>query len=271
MQKVIIIKKDFTCSDGRYLGGGVAYLDGTLYYTHTVGKGVHREAREYVFACLHDGQEIYYRRTNNYTEHMLGDIRSFNHRDRYVEQGMSVSQHPFYPGYKYTGVVTGDVIGHGADGEPLLRNVRWLHRPVPTSKLPAKYQYKNIVKDCPITYEQVDRAKIIQITRDEFATLHDQPQHHKEEALKKKLIEIDGKRFLTVEEVKRWEAAEEAHRIAEYEKWQKSLTSEKPAFCSGCLSEVDEVGGDGLCNECRNSFSERRKRQWRKRVKNTTR
>jgi hypothetical protein len=70
--------------------------------------------------------------------------------------------------------------------------------------------------------------------------------------MRKKMIEINEKRFRTVEEAKRWEAAEEVRLAAEYEKWRKSLPAEEPAYCDGCQEEVDEVGCDGLCEYCRN-------------------
>lgn len=63
--------------------------------------------------------------TNNKNEIALveqGLLRSKNHADNTFEKGISVADGAHYSicGYKYGYVVSGDVIGTGSDGEPLL-------------------------------------------------------------------------------------------------------------------------------------------------------
>jgi hypothetical protein len=68
----------------------------------------------------------FYRFTNNAGELDLiksGEIRpSFNFADNFPEAGFSVAESPHYgiQGYKHGYELTGDVIGRGSDGEPLL-------------------------------------------------------------------------------------------------------------------------------------------------------
>jgi len=75
-------------------------------------------------------------------------MKSRNWRTGRFELGVSVSEHPYYKiahGYKYIYVVTGDVIGRGSDGEPVLANVRPLTKPART--LPREWweRYKRDV------------------------------------------------------------------------------------------------------------------------------
>ncbi|HQH46673.1 MAG TPA: hypothetical protein PLQ86_11965, partial [Candidatus Aminicenantes bacterium] len=139
----------------------IIYDNGKIYYTYDTPANVKAKARDFVFRKMHEGQEIFYRKTNNRNEHKLKDIVSINHASGEREKGMSVSQHPYYPGYKYTGVVTGDIVGFGSDGEPVIKNVKWLHKPVEYEKLPAKYKIENIRKKPPISFDDVTNAELV--------------------------------------------------------------------------------------------------------------
>ena len=79
------------------------------------------EVRGYFFRCTMDAHE---------DQHI--PARSYNHRDGHYEKGLSVAEHPGYffaTDYTYIYVVSGDVVGFGSDGEPLLTNVKALSTP----------------------------------------------------------------------------------------------------------------------------------------------
>lgn len=105
-----------------------------------------------------NGRSHWWRCTNDKNEHKrVSDIVSRNHRDGYCEGGLSVSTHTGYQswGYKYIYPVTGDYIGRGSDGEPLLTNVVALGCPKAT---PHK-KYVDLDKALdrkPITYSDFE-------------------------------------------------------------------------------------------------------------------
>lgn len=96
-------------------------------------------ALEGTFRSLPDGQ--YWRGTNRPAEvaELLSgkQLVSSNHVTGGKEAGLSVSETPatiFAYGYKHGYPVTGDIVGHGSDGEPLLGNVK----PVTAKAMAAK-------------------------------------------------------------------------------------------------------------------------------------
>jgi len=98
-------------------------------------------ARDY-FAPKYEG---YFRFTNNPNEIQIakaGALRnSINHADNTIESGVSVAQRPHYgiQGYKHGYQLTGDVIGYGSDGEPLLdpKTIRVLSDLMPSAEIVA--------------------------------------------------------------------------------------------------------------------------------------
>lgn len=144
---------------------GAKYVGGKVYYSYKSEADARQDLRNYSYIKEHEGQNIFYRATNNKNEHNLGDIFSKDHRDNVYEKGMSVSEQPYYKdvfGYKYIGVVKGEIIGYGSDGEPLLKNVKWLQNPVDDiSKLRKDFKYENIKKKAPFDVEDVEKAEYI--------------------------------------------------------------------------------------------------------------
>ena len=117
------IKKGFTSWDVYVNGVRV----GVIYDVAEQNKsGIARLVLNFIDAEI-SKQGVYYRYTNNKSELELAhnkELRnSRNHNTGIEEAGLSVSTHPFYGsfnGYKYGYMVTGDVVGFGSDGEPLL-------------------------------------------------------------------------------------------------------------------------------------------------------
>jgi hypothetical protein len=116
---------------------GVLFIIWSYMMAHEVGDAILRV----LFDLKHKKQNFFFRATNNKKEHEIcGDIQSFNFRDKLREKGLSVSEHPFYHlwgSYKYIYVVTGDFVGYGSDGEPLIKNCRPLT--IPSRSVPKKY------------------------------------------------------------------------------------------------------------------------------------
>jgi len=109
------------------------------------------------------GRDIFFRATDNQDEQsILQSIQSRNWSDDIVEHGLSVSQHPGYfvtQGYKYIYKITGDIVGYGSDGEPLLRN------PIPLSTMMESIppEWEKEIEDL-----EASRLHTIGITNDEF-------------------------------------------------------------------------------------------------------
>jgi RNA polymerase sigma factor (sigma-70 family) len=75
---------------------------------------------------------VYWRGTNNRNEiTVLDKLTSKNHAENRLEKGVSVSTGfggSAFHGYKYYYQITGEVAGHGSDGEPVLRKARPLSK-----------------------------------------------------------------------------------------------------------------------------------------------
>jgi hypothetical protein len=99
-----------------------------IYYTYSTGSEAKERILNKMFALSKsaDTRTFWWRATNNKNEHEIcGEIHSKNHADGTIEKGMSVSEsvaYQYFNGFKYIYAVTGDVIGTGSDGEPLLKN-----------------------------------------------------------------------------------------------------------------------------------------------------
>lgn len=111
------------------------------------------QVRGYFFRCTMDASE---------DQHI--PARSYNHRDGHYEKGLSVAEHPGYffaTDYAYIYVVTGEVVGFGSDGEPLLTNVKALSTPATglTAEWVTRYKADMARKpfDVDILVGQVDR------------------------------------------------------------------------------------------------------------------
>lgn len=106
-----------------------------IYYTYSTGS----EAKESILNKMFklsksaDTRTFWWRATNNKNEHEIcGEIHSKNHADGTIEKGMSVSEsvaYQYFNGFKYIYAVTGEVVGTGSDGEPLLTNAVALTKP----------------------------------------------------------------------------------------------------------------------------------------------
>ena len=112
-----------------------------IYYTGSTGS----EARDFLVNKMFDlskgtmeEREFFWRATNNkHEDEICSDIFSKNHADGTIEGGLSVSEgvaYQYFNGFKYIYAVTGEVIGTGSDGEPILRNAIALTKP---SKTPS--------------------------------------------------------------------------------------------------------------------------------------
>ncbi len=106
---------------------------------HEVGCRIRNKMHEIKYSL----RDYWFRCTDNPEEASMTDIKSKNQRDGITEAGMSVSEHTGYQmwgGYKYIYPVTGDVVGTGSDGEPLLTNTKPLDKP--RKNLTAKWRKK---------------------------------------------------------------------------------------------------------------------------------
>lgn len=94
-------------------------------------------------------RDYWFRCTENKNEHLIcGEIRSQDAATGREEAGLSVADHMGYQSlyqYSYIYVVTGEVAGYGADGEPVLKNARALTKPAKT--LPKKWRERH-EKEC---------------------------------------------------------------------------------------------------------------------------
>ena len=113
------------------------------------------EARTHWWRCTNDPNE----------DRICGEIRSRNHADGTMERGLSVSEHTGYQtvaGYRYIYPVTGDLIGVGSDGEPVLSNARALARPARTpSKKYAAIDSKLDRRPAGVTDADFDHIELI--------------------------------------------------------------------------------------------------------------
>ncbi len=117
----------------------------TIFYTYSTGA----ECRDALMNKMFDlakgteHRDFWWRCTDNKTEdEICKNLISKNHRDGFSEDGMSVSEgvsYQYFHGYKYIYPVTGEVVGSGSDGEPILRNVTALTKP---AKNPSKRYLK---------------------------------------------------------------------------------------------------------------------------------
>ena len=118
-----------------------------IYYIGATGG----EARDYLMDKMFklykgnpEERKFFWRATNNKNEHEIcGRIYSKNHADNTVEKGLSVSESEaywYFHGYRYIYAVTGDLIGSGSDGEPIIVNAVALTKP---SKTPSK-KYRKV-------------------------------------------------------------------------------------------------------------------------------
>jgi hypothetical protein len=109
-------------------------------------------------------QTFFWRSTNNKDEAaVVGQIKSLNHRDNYYEAGLSVSQHLGYHAmceYEYVYPVSGEIVGTGSDGEPVLANAIALDKP--RRKPLKKWLDKAAPSLCPdwLTHEFVSTVPV---------------------------------------------------------------------------------------------------------------
>ena len=104
----------------------------------------------YAFARAHADPPFYFRWTDNKGEDRIAHkLRSKDHATGRREKGMSVAADPSYQSkfgkYRYGYLVAGEVVGRGADGEPVLRNVKPLTKPA--EEIPAEHmrRYEDFV------------------------------------------------------------------------------------------------------------------------------
>jgi len=128
--KELLQEADISFYDGKWTGKPYIDKDGIVHIpTYGVSKpagqfeDIARDITHKEFAPKYEG---YFRFTNNPNEFELvskGELKaSKNHAEGFTENGLSVSESPSYgvQGYKYGYRVTGNIIGYGSDGEPLL-------------------------------------------------------------------------------------------------------------------------------------------------------
>ena len=111
---------------------------------------------------------MFYRATNNENEHLIENPISTNHLTGCEEKGLSVYYTDIYMqkstgaqeynGKKYIGIVTGNIIGFGSDGEPVLTDVKWVQKPI--CRLPKKYSRENIEIKRELTKEETPWRKL---------------------------------------------------------------------------------------------------------------
>jgi len=105
--------------------------NGIVYFRNTLGTlgDVRNYVNDYIRDIINDllkEQKVFFRFTDNKDEIKLVKNKELNNSRNYntgrEENGVSVSTHTGYQiqDYKYGYAVTGNVIGYGSDGEPLL-------------------------------------------------------------------------------------------------------------------------------------------------------
>jgi len=159
-------KRDWDKLPGK---NGIRYFDGKIYVTSRPEIfNISDSFNQHENILKHSDQKLFYRATNNKNEHQLSNFKSKNHLTGDLHEGMSVWYSPIYKekttgvqesdGTKYIGIVSGDIIGIGADGEPLLDNVNWIYPP--SDKLPEKYSRDNIEKKRQLKDEETPWRKL---------------------------------------------------------------------------------------------------------------
>ena len=106
----------------------------TIFYTYSTPSEARDSLNDKMFQLSKGtNRRFWWRATNNKNEHEIcGELRSKNHANGTLEAGMSVSEsvaYQYFNGFRYIYAVTGEVIGSGSDGEPLLKNVKALTKP----------------------------------------------------------------------------------------------------------------------------------------------
>jgi hypothetical protein len=113
----------------------------TIYYTYSTPSEARDRLMDKMFKLSKgtERRDFWWRATNNKNEHEICEnLRSKNHADGTMESGISVSEsvaYQYFHGYKYIYAVSGEVIGTGSDGEPILKNAKALTKP---SRKPSK-------------------------------------------------------------------------------------------------------------------------------------
>ena len=146
----------------RYSGVGI-HAGNRYDYSQAIEKAL----RELIYPKQVDG--VFYRFTNNKNELSLiesGEIRpSKNHADGYSEAGLSVADGPHYGifGHKYGYLVTGNVVGTGSDGEPLLdvKSIKPLSKITTSASITKKHSAQ-------VAANKKSAAKAIGWTEDQF-------------------------------------------------------------------------------------------------------
>ncbi len=110
--------------------------DGTYFVTYPVIVFPAQTTRDKIEAAVLDHMDTlrgyFFRCTMDKAEDQHIPTASYNYRDCHAEKGLSVASHPgsfALTTYKYVYMVSGDIVGFGSDGEPLLANVKALSRP----------------------------------------------------------------------------------------------------------------------------------------------
>lgn len=133
-----------------------------MIYSYMMRHQIGQTISNLLYDLKYKDTRFFFRATNNKNEHLIcSDIVSVDHRDMTPERGLSVSQHPFYQklfGYKYVYVVVGDVVGTGADGEPLLANCVALSRPAKTA--PVRFLREHDRKTHGVSISPEEEVKI---------------------------------------------------------------------------------------------------------------
>lgn len=138
-----------------------------VLYDHMMTHMVRDALRNRLYDLTHCSQErdFWFRCTNDKGEDAIcGQIVSLNHRDNIREAGMSVSEGVHYQswGYRYIYPVTGELVGVGSDGEPVLTNAVALDKP--RTRLLKKWTLKlESLSKCPawLTYQWINECKPI--------------------------------------------------------------------------------------------------------------
>jgi len=108
----------------KMIPGGISVesrVSPTRFQRDNIINAIHEEIQDGVREQVGES-EIYWRFTNNKAEQgIVNEIYSTDHRDGQKEKGLSVAEHLGYSiGHKYGYKVSGEVVGYGADSEPLL-------------------------------------------------------------------------------------------------------------------------------------------------------
>lgn len=118
----------------------------TIYYTYCTASEAREELtnKMYELSKSPESRTFWWRATSNkHEDEICHEICSVNHATGEHEAGLSVSESTSYQyfndDYTYIYPVTGDVVGTGSDGEPILKNAVALAKP---TKSPSKKYLK---------------------------------------------------------------------------------------------------------------------------------